>query len=211
MISLLISILVKFVVDTISAMGYPGVFFLMFIESCGIPAPSEAIMPFAGFLVSRGEMNFILIVILGTLGNVLGSLLAYYIGKKGGRVLVEKYGKYIFLSRHDLDRADSWFAKRGELTVFIGRLLPVVRTYISFPAGIARMKLGRFTLFTTLGVLPWTILFGWLGVYLGQNWELIREKLHGFDMIILGLVVALIAGWFLNKIIKKYKRKNQTL
>ena len=207
MISSLISILVKFVVDTISAMGYPGVFFLMFIESCGIPAPSEAIMPFAGYLVSTGKMSFVIIVILGTLGNVLGSLLAYYIGFRGGRPLIERYGKYIFLSPHDLDRADAWFARRGELTVFVGRLLPVVRTYISFPAGIARMKVWRFTLFTTLGVLPWTILFGWLGMYLGRNWQLIRERLHGFDMFVLALIIIVIGFWLVKKILKKMKNK----
>ena len=146
MITTLIDFLVQLVINIIATTGYAGVFLLMLLESCGVPAPSEAIMPFAGFLVAAHQFSFWLTVLIGALGNLAGSLLAYFICLKGGRPLVEKYGKYILISKYDLDKADVWFKKRGELTVFIGRLLPVVRTYISFPAGIAKMNLKKFSL-----------------------------------------------------------------
>lgn len=192
MITGLIDLLVQITVGIINYLGYAGTFILMFLESCGVPFPSEVIMPFSGFLVADGQMNFYLVVLFGTLGNIGGSMLAYWIGKIGGRPLIEKYGKYILISHHDLDLADRWFAKRGELAVFFGRLLPVVRTYISFPAGIAQMNFKKFTLYTALGVLPWTALFAWLGVKMGNNWELIRAKLHDFDLAIAGLIIVLI-------------------
>lgn len=192
MISQLLIVLTDFIIHVIGVLGYPGVFLLMFLESCGIPLPSEATMPFAGFLVSEGRMNFILLVVIGTVANLLGSILAYEIGRRGGRPLIEKYGKYFLISKHDLDIADRWFSKRGELMVFVGRLLPVVRTYISFPAGISKMNLGRFSFYTILGCLPWSILFAWLGVKLGENWPLIREKLHNFDLAIVVIIVLAI-------------------
>ncbi len=192
MITDLINVLAQFVVHVIGVLGYPGIFLLMLSESCGIPMPSEVIMPFSGFLVADGRMIFWVIVAVGTLGNLAGSLLAYWIGYKGGRPLIEKYGKYILISGHDLDLADKWFKKYGDFTVFFGRLLPVVRTYISFPAGISKMDVKKFSLYTTLGALPWTALFAWLGVKMGGNWELIREKLHKFDMSMAVLVVLLI-------------------
>lgn len=190
MISQLLIVLTDFVIHVIGVLGYPGVFLLMLLESCGIPLPSEATMPFAGFLVSEGRMAFWIVVALGVLGNLVGSLLAYEIGRRGGRPLIEKYGKYLLISKHDLDIADRWFSKRGELMVFVGRLLPVVRTYISFPAGISKMKISRFAFYTVLGCLPWSILFAWLGVKLGENWPLIREKLHNFDLAIAIIIVA---------------------
>lgn len=193
MIANIIDILANIVIQTINFIGYGGVFFLMLLESCGIPMPSEVIMPFSGFLVATGKMSFWLVVFLGALGNLAGSLAAYWIGLKGGRPLAEKYGKYILISTHDLDIADKWFKKRGQLTVFFGRLLPVVRTYISFPAGIAKMEIKKFSFYTFAGALPWCILFTWLGVKMGQNWELIRQKLHNFDLAILIFIVLAIA------------------
>lgn len=192
MITSIIDVLAQFVVHVIGILGYPGIFLLMLVESCGIPMPSEVIMPFSGFLVADGRMTLVLITLAGTFGNLAGSLLAYWIGWKGGRPLIEKYGKYILISKHDLDLADNWFKRFGDFTVFFGRLLPVVRTYISFPAGISKMNLWRFSVFTFLGALPWTLLFGWLGVKMGANWELIREKLHNFDMAILVAVILVI-------------------
>lgn len=192
MITNLIDILAQFVVHTIGVLGYPGIFLLMLVESCGIPMPSEVIMPFSGFLVADGQMTLWAITLAGTVGNLAGSLLAYWIAYRGGRPLIEKYGKYILISKHDLDLADRWFKNYGDWTVFFGRLLPVVRTYISFPAGIAKMDVKRFAIYTTLGALPWTLLFGWLGVKMGANWEAIRAKLHSFDMAILVLVIACI-------------------
>lgn len=197
MITNLIDFLAQTVVHVIGFSGYLGIFFLMILESCGIPMPSEVIMPFSGFLVADGRMLFWLVVLAGTLGNVVGSLLAYWIGYKGGRPLIEKYGKYILISKHDLDLADRWFKKYGSSTVFFGRLLPVVRTYISFPAGISKMNLKTFTFYTFLGALPWTALFAWLGIKMGSNWELIRQKLHNFDLVMAVILFILIALYVL--------------
>jgi len=193
MISTIIDILAQFVINTIDLLGYSGIFLLMALESCGIPMPSEVIMPFSGFLVSDGKLSFWVVVIMGTIGNLGGSLLAYWLGLKGGRPLIEKYGRYILISKHDLDMAHRWFTNYGELTVFFGRLLPVIRTYISFPAGIAQMNIKKFSIYTTLGALPWCILFAWLGIKMGNNWELVRAKLHDFDMTIAVLVVIAVA------------------
>lgn len=193
MITTIVDFLANIVIAVIGFIGYPGVFFLMLVESCGIPMPSEVIMPFSGFLVSEGKMNLWLVAFLGALGNLAGSLLAYYIGLKGGRPFAEKYGKYVLISKHDLDLADTWFKRKGEWTVFLGRLLPVIRTYISFPAGIAKMDLKKFSVYTFLGALPWCFLFAWLGVKMGENWELIRAKLHKFDLTILVIVILLVA------------------
>ncbi|MFA6254947.1 MAG: DedA family protein [Patescibacteria group bacterium] len=193
MVTTIIDILASIVTATINLIGYPGIFFLMLVESCGIPMPSEVIMPFSGFLVAAGKLNFWAVVLVGTIGNLVGSLLAYLIGFKGGRPLIEKYGKYLLISKHDLDLADYWFSHYGQLTVFFGRLLPVVRTYISFPAGIAKMDLKKFSFYTFIGAFPWCVLFAWLGVKMGDNWELIRQKLHNFDLAILILVILAIA------------------
>ena len=189
MFTIIIDILANFVIRTIDVLGYPGVFFLMLIESAGIPMPSEIIMPFSGFLVAEGKMNFWAVSFVGALANLAGSLIAYWIGLKGGRALIEKYGKYILISKKDLDLADRWFVKFGSATAFFGRLLPIVRTYISFPAGVAKMDIKRFSLYTFAGALPWSMLFTWLGVKMGSNWEQIREKLHNFDLSIFILLV----------------------
>lgn len=209
MITAIIDFLANVVVKTIDILGYPGIFLLMLLESCGIPMPSEVIMPFSGFLVEDGKLNFWLVVLMGAFGNLIGSLLAYWIGKKGGRPLIEKYGRYILISKYDLDLADKWFKRFGQWTVFFGRLLPIIRTYISFPAGIAKMTLGKFSLFTFLGALPWCVLFTWLGVKMGSNWELIREKLHNFDLAILILVILLIALYVYRHVRNNKKVKSQ--
>ncbi len=202
MITYIIDILAQFVVGIIGFLGYPGIFFLMLFESCGIPAPSEVIMPFSGFLVAMGKMNFWLVVLAGTFGNLTGSLLAYYIGAKGGRPLIEKYGRYILISQRDLDVAEKWFTKRGSPAVFFGRLLPIIRTYISFPAGIARMDVKKFSFYTFVGAFPWCVLFAGLGVKMGSNWNLIREKLHNFDLAIAVLVI-IAAGFYVWRHLKQ--------
>lgn len=196
MITNLIDLLAHLVIYIIGLIGYGGIFLLMLVESCGIPMPSEVIMPFSGFLVAMGKLNFWLVVLIGTLGNLCGSILAYWIGSKGGRVLIEKYGKYILISHHDLNLADKWFAKYGDWTVFFGRLLPVIRTYISFPAGIAKMNFKMFSFFTFLGALPWCVLFTWLGVKMGNNWEIIQKTLHNFDLLMLILVIVAVV-WYI--------------
>ena len=206
MFTLIIDILADVVIRTIDFMGYLGVFFLMLLESCGIPMPSEIIMPFSGFLVAEGKMNFWAVSFVGAFANLAGSLIAYWIGLKGGRALIEKWGKYILISKRDLDLADRWFMRFGNLTVFFGRLLPVVRTYISFPAGVAKMEIKRFSLYTFAGALPWSILFTWLGVKMGDNWEQIREKLHNFDLAIVALIIIGIA-WYVWRHIKHRVRE----
>ena len=193
MITKIIDILAAVITGVIGYLGYTGIFLLMLFESCGIPMPSEVIMPFSGFLVAKGQLVLWAVVIVGSLGNLAGSLLAYFIGLKGGRPFIEKYGKYILISKHDLDLADRWFKNYGQLTVFFGRLLPVIRTYISFPAGVAKMNLKKFAFYTFAGALPWCLLFGWLGVKMGNNWDLVRAKLHDFDLTILLLVIILVA------------------
>jgi len=207
MLSAIIDFLVNLVVGAITAAGYSSVFILMALESCGVPIPSEVIMPFSGFLVASGQFNFWIVVFLGTFGNLAGSWLAYWIGLKGGRPLIEKYGKYILISHHDLDIADRWFAKHGDATVFFGRLLPVIRTFISFPAGIAKMNLKKFSIYTFFGALPWSILFTWLGVKLGGNWELIRQRLHNFDVLIAAIVVAATVWWIYRHL--KHRRQDK--
>lgn len=195
MFTIIIDFLAGIITQTIDIMGYSGVFFLMLIESCGIPMPSEIIMPFSGFLVAEGKMNFWAVSFVGALANLAGSLAAYWIGLKGGRSLIEKYGKYVLISKNDLDLADRWFAKFGNMAAFFGRLLPIVRTYISFPAGIAKMDIKRFSVYTFAGALPWSMLFTWLGVKMGNNWDQIRENLHNFDLSVFILLVIGIA-WY---------------
>lgn len=205
MVTTIIDFLAAIVVAIITKVGYFGVFVLMMLESCGIPMPSEVIMPFSGFVVVQGKMLFWLIVVFGTLGNLVGSWLAYWIGYRGGRPLVEKYGKYIFISHHDLDLADKWFARYGESIVFFSRLLPIVRTYISFPAGISKMDFKRFTYYTFAGAFLWTTLFAYLGVKMGSNWELIRQKLHNFDLSI-GIVIVVLLALYIYRHVKNSKK-----
>ena len=210
MVTTIIDFLARFVVMTIDKVGYIGVFVLMTLESCGIPMPSEVIMPFSGFVVAQGNMSFWAIVFIGAFGNLVGSWIAYWIGARGGRPLIEKYGKYILISKHDLDLADRWFTRYGDWTVFFGRLLPVVRTYISFPAGISKMDFKKFSYYTFAGALPWTYLFAYLGVKMGNNWEQIRTKLHGFDMSMAVIVVLFIVlyVWRHVKLSQKSKVKS---
>jgi len=201
MVTNIIDILANFVVSTIHLLGYPGVFLLMLVESCGILMPSEVIMPFSGFLVADGALNFWLVALMGGLGNLAGSLLAYWIGFVGGRPLIEKYGKYILINKKDLNTADRWFNKHGEITTFVGRLLPVVRTFISFPAGIAKMDIKKFSIYTFLGAFVWSAALAYAGVKLGSNWELIRAKLHNFDLTIV-IILAVFIVWYIWRHIK---------
>ncbi|HKP13747.1 MAG TPA: DedA family protein [Blastocatellia bacterium] len=198
MIARIIEILSGFIVATISALGYAGVVLLMAIESACIPLPSEIIMPFSGYLVYTGRFNLWGVGVAGAVGCVLGSVVAYYIGMYGGRPLIEKYGRYILVSRHDLDLADRWFQKYGEVIVFASRLLPVVRTFIAFPAGVARMNMSRFIIYTFLGSLPWCIALAYVGQLLGEQWdknETLKTWFHRFDFVIGILIVAGAAWW----------------
>lgn len=187
------------IVGVISAGGYLGVVLLMAIESACIPLPSEIIMPFTGYLVYAGRFNLFWAATAGALGCNLGSVVAYEIGCFGGRPLVERYGRYIFISRHDLDLADRFFQRFGAAAVFIGRLLPVIRTFIALPAGIARMPRLRFHIYTFAGSWPWCFLLAWIGMKLGERWATdprLRQWLHRLDAVIIIAVLAAIA-WFL--------------
>ena len=192
----IITELSRFVISTISLMGYSGILLTMAIESACIPLPSEIIMPFSGYLVTTGQFTMIGVTLAGAVGNVLGSIVAYYAGVWGGRPFVERYGRYFLVSHHDLDVADRWFAKYGEAAVFFGRMLPVVRTFISLPAGIAQMNFPRFVIFTFIGALPWCYLLAYVGVRMGEEWDNLRGYFHRFDVVI-GIVIALAVGYFL--------------
>ena len=195
MIERLITLLAGFIIATISALGYAGIALLMAIESACIPLPSEIIMPFSGYLVFTGQMTLWAVALAGAVGCVLGSLIAYWVGAYGGRPLVEKYGKYVLISHHDLNLADRWFQKHGEITILIGRLLPVVRTFIAFPAGVARMNLWRFNLYTFVGSLIWCYALGWIGMKLGEHWNTLGTYFHRFDAII-GIVLVAGLSWY---------------
>jgi membrane protein DedA with SNARE-associated domain len=198
LVARIIEILSGFIVATISALGYSGVVLLMAIESACVPLPSEIIMPFSGYLVYTGRFNLWAVGVAGAFGCVAGSLLAYWVGLRGGRPLIEKYGRFILLSRHDLDIADRWFAKYGEVIVFASRLLPVIRTFIAFPAGVARMNLKRFVIYTFAGSLPWCIGLAYVGQKLGEQWDkndTLRTLFHRFDFAIGILFVLAVAWW----------------
>jgi membrane protein DedA with SNARE-associated domain len=183
--------LIDFVTRTIGEYGIPAVFGLMLLESMGILIPSEAISPFAGYLVSRGEMSLPAAVAAGVLGNLVGSWVAYFIGLWGGRELWFHYGRYVGVREHHLHVAEKWFDRYGEVTVFASRCLPVVRTFISFPAGTARMNFAKFTLYTLLGCIPWVSALTYFGYVLGENWTMIGDYLHYLDYAV---AVAFVAG-----------------
>jgi membrane protein DedA with SNARE-associated domain len=196
MISSLLQSIATLIVTVISSAGYPGIVGLMAIESACVPLPSEVIMPFSGYLVFVGRFQLLWVAVAGALGCNLGSAVAYYVGARGGRPLAEKYGRYVLVSRHDLDRADRWFACHGNATVFFARLLPVVRTFIALPAGAARMNFWQFNLYTFAGSLPWCWVLAYVGMRLGAQWETIRTYFHRFDAII-GAALVAAAIWFL--------------
>lgn len=191
------AIVLPFLESLYERFGYVGVVIAMTIESCAIPLPSELILPFAGWSVSRGLVEPLTsspwsywgAVIAGVLGNTLGSLASYAIGAYGGRPLVERYGKYVLISAHDLELAERWFARFGEATVFFSRMLPIVRTFISVPAGIARMPLWRFALFSVLGAVPWVMLLVWGGMQLGDHWLDLKRSLKGLDYLVAAAIV----------------------
>ena len=201
MLAFIDQIVIPFLNTLYGAVGYLGVLIAMAIESAMIPLPSELILPYAGFLVSdpsqlepltRGPWGFWVVVIAATLGNTVGSLIAYGIGAWGGRPFLERYGKYLLIRPHEIELAQHFFAKYGAATAFFSRLLPIVRTFISFPAGVARMPLGRFIAYSTAGAFLWSILLVYAGTVLGKNWVDIRHALQPFDLLIAVTVVAAV-------------------
>ena len=202
----IVAVLAAIIIGVISKTGYVGVIILMAIESACIPLPSEIIMPFAGALAvpavasshNTSLLSLSLVAIAGAIGCNVGSVIAYEIGCYGGRPLVEKYGRYLWISRHDLEMADGFFLKFGSAAVFIARLLPVIRTFIALPAGVARMPRLRFHLYTFAGSLPWCFVLAWIGMKLGEQWDKdprLKEWLHRLDAVIIVLLLAAVV-WF---------------
>jgi len=188
------------ILDWISTYGYAGIVFLMALESACMPVPSEIVMPFAGYLVYQAEdpsydgtvMSLVGVSLAGALGCTIGSIIAYYFGKHAGRPLILKYGKYFLVREKHLDMADKWFEKYGDVATFVARLLPIVRTFISLPAGIARMNFKKFVFYSFAGSLPWTAALAYIGYVLGPSWEDIISWFHGLDVLVVGAVVAVI-------------------
>ncbi len=193
MLAALEQIIIPSIEHLYSQAGYLGVLIAMAIESACIPIPSEIIMPLAGWMVYRGIFDLWVAVIAGTAGCTLGSVFAYWVGALGGRPVLAKYGRYVLISEHDLETADRWFARYGDAAIFFSRLLPVVRTFISLPAGITRMNFPKFVLYTTLGSFPWVLGLTYAGKLLGDNWVVVREVLKNFDYPIAAIIVAAIA------------------
>jgi membrane protein DedA with SNARE-associated domain len=207
MLAFIDQIVIPFLNTLYGAVGYVGVMLAMAIESAMIPLPSELVLPYAGFLVSdptqvepltKDPWGFWVVVAVATIGNTIGSLIGYYIGAWGGRPFLERWGRYLLIRPHELELADRFFQKYGPATAFFSRLMPIVRTFISFPAGVARMPIGKFILYSTLGAIPWSILLVWAGVQLGARWVDIRHTLQPYDLavaIVVVLLVALFIWW----------------
>jgi membrane protein DedA with SNARE-associated domain len=207
-----IEALSNYIILVIEQLGYAGVFVGMTIESIGVPLPSEVIMPFAGYVAWEGKLTLVGVTVAGTLGCLAGSLMAYGIGAFGGRPLLDRYGKYVLIRKSELDLAEQWFAKYGEAAVFVSRMLPVVRAFMSYPAGIVRMDVRKFALYTTLGSLPWCFVLACVGVALGPHWEEVVGDLRYFNIAVVLGVVALIGyliyrrAWVMEQVSKRRNR-----
>ena len=198
--------IVNFIVDTVSALGYGGIFIMMFLESSFFPFPSEVVMVPAGYLAYKGEMNIYIAILAGVAGSLAGALFNYYLAIKLGRKFLIKYGKYFFIKEETITKMEEFFKKHGHISTFSGRLIPAVRQYISFPAGLARMNLFIFSLYTSLGAAIWVVILTLLGYYLGDNEALIKEYLRYIIVAILfGL---LLLGFWYYKRYKKSLNKN---
>ena len=195
----LLALFTDFVTGEIARYGYVAIFVLMLLESACIPIPSEVTMLFGGalvtapFLAPELQLDFWLVVLAGTFGNLVGSWLAYWAGYSGGRPLIDRWGRYLLIRPHEVDRAHEWFERRGQAAVFFGRLLPVIRTFISLPAGVVRMNLWRFTIYTVLGCLPWVLALTWIGALLGTRWEEAERVIRPFAWAIAGALVLAVA------------------
>jgi membrane protein DedA with SNARE-associated domain len=197
--------LVQFAVDVIDKLGLVGVFLLMVGESACLPIPSEGTMLFAGFNVANGDYSLFVVTVVGVAGNILGSWIAYAIGYFGRVDLLEKHGRKVFIKPHHLHKADDWFERYGDATVFFSRLLPIVRTFISLPAGVAKMPFLRFTALTTLGCIPWVFMIAFIGKEAGDRWEDWKEHLHYVDYVVILAIVA-CAVW----VFVRYRRRRGT-
>jgi membrane protein DedA with SNARE-associated domain len=196
-------------VALISGLGYPGIIVAMAIESACIPLPSEIIMPFSGYLVSQGRFSLWWVSVAGALGCSVGSIVAYGLGAWGGRPAVLKYGKYFLIQREDVEKADRFFARHGDKATFVARLLPIIRTFISLPAGISRMHFGKFVFYSFAGSLPWCFFLAWIGFKLGERWSEVEVIFHKLDFVI-GAVIIAAALWFVWGHWKRNKKRNES-
>lgn len=192
----MIEILVNWITSFISFIGYWGIFILMAMESMIFPVPSEAVMPFAGYLASSGSLNFILVIVIGTLGTIIGSLISYYIGLEGEHI-IRKYHRMFLLNEHHLESTKNFFNKYGPKTIFISRFIPVVRHLISIPAGMGRMNIKKFLLYTFLGGLIWNSILAYVGLKLGQNWSRLQKYSGTIDITIIILIIVGIAAYII--------------
>jgi membrane protein DedA with SNARE-associated domain len=201
----LLEALTTFITDEVARYGYLAVFVLMVLESACIPIPSEVTMLFGGALASAAfvgdgrELDLVAVAVVGAVANLVGSWLAYWLGYKGGRPLVDRFGRYLLILPHEVDRAQAWFQRRGEAAVFFSRLLPVIRTFISLPAGVARMPFGRFTVYTLLGCLPWTFALAWAGYVLGDNWETAERVIRPVAWLVAGVIAVAGIWWVVHR------------
>ena len=200
MLEKIISGLSALIIATISTLGYPGVVLMMAIESACIPLPSEVIMPFSGYLVATGRFGLNMVAIAGAVGCLLGSYVAYYVGTNGGRRFIERYGRYVLIAPHELEIADRFFLRWGSHAVFWSRMLPVVRTFIAFPAGVSRMRLLPFTIYTLIGSYLWCLMLAYAGMKLGQHWDHLAPWFHRFDALIAVLLIAGAGALLYNRI-----------
>jgi membrane protein DedA with SNARE-associated domain len=194
------------VIYLITELGYLGIFAAMVMESAALPIPSEIVMPFAGYVAFQGHLDFWGVVLAGTLGNLVGSILLYYVGLKGGRPVLMKYGKYILVSEREIKIAEEWFRKFGSKVIFFSRLLPVVRTFVSLPAGTAKMDIKKFSFYTLVGSLPWNIALTYIGFVLGENWQQIEGVFRAFDLAIVG-IGAIVLVYIVYILFKKKSRR----
>lgn len=215
MFEYIITILASFIIGGISLLGNFGVGLMMAIESACIPLPSEIIMPFSGYLIAKGELTLLGVTLAGSIGSVVGSVLAYWVGARGGRNFILQYGKYFLVTKHDLDLADRFFNKYGSSAIFFSRMMPVIRTFISLPAGIAKMDFKKFVIYTFLGSIPWCFGLAYIGKKMGDNWDTLGKYFHKFDFAI-GIILLAGLVWFVwrhvninNKL--KIEEKNQNI
>ena len=210
MINQIVTVLTGLIISIISSTGYLGIFGLMTAESALIPIPSEITMTFAGYLASIGKFNLLIIIIVGALANLFGSALAYWLGRWGQeavvRKLIKKYGKYLLISENEYNRSEKWFRQYGDGITFFSRVLPIVRTFISLPAGVAAMSFWRFGIFTFLGSIIWSGILAYIGYILGKNWDSLHPYYQKFEYVIVGGIVLLFVYYVWHKI-SKLKRK----
>lgn len=199
----------KTVSAVVGATGYAGIAFLMALESTMVPLPSELVMPFAGFLAAEGRLNMWLVIFFSGAGSLTGSLVSYYIGRLGGIPLVRKLGKYALLNEEDLETSERWFSKYGEATIFVCRFIPVIRHLISIPAGVARMDIKRFCIYTVVGATMWNAILAYTGYLLRENWEILHHYMRPVSIVVFLLLMAAIAVFFYKHIAKRLLGKVQ--